>query len=407
MTSKYDQAVGARYHIYNSLFLNLPFQHILRTGTLLPLLQQYCEEGFEKGQSSTEILTQFYKELVPNAGRNEQFALLFNFIQYIERQVALFDSIEDSAFEQINDLQGKGTVPALLLRMKFENKAEELKKRLEDFSLRVVLTAHPTQFYPGHVLGILTDLERSIRESDLRQINLLLQQLGKTGFINQNKPTPYDEAVSLCWFLENVFYTAIPEIIASLAEGLQMSLSDWKNDKLFSVGFWPGGDRDGNPFVTSDITLQVAAKLQDSILKCYYRDVRLLRRRLTFRGVEKIIIEAERKIYAFVYNQKITYQNASELLDELLRARKILVSEHAGLFLDMLDLFILKVKLFGFYFASLDIRQDSRKHDLVWEVILNELEKQRKSISWEAFQLLSEDGKIKHLLSLRINPVFL
>ncbi len=35
MTSKYDQAVGARYHIYNSLFLNLPFQHILRTGTLL------------------------------------------------------------------------------------------------------------------------------------------------------------------------------------------------------------------------------------------------------------------------------------------------------------------------------------------------------------------------------------
>ena len=221
------------------------------------------------------------KELVPNAGRNEQFALLFNFIQYIERQVALFDSIEDSAFEQINDLQGKGTVPALLLRMKFENKAEELKKRLEDFSLRVVLTAHPTQFYPGHVLGILTDLERSIRESDLRQINLLLQQLGKTGFINQNKPTPYDEAVSLCWFLENVFYTAIPEIIASLAEGLQMSLSDWKNDKLFSVGFWPGGDRDGNPFVTSDITLRVAAKLQDSILKCYLsqKDYRRDRRR--------------------------------------------------------------------------------------------------------------------------------
>ena len=406
MTSKYNQAVGSRYHIYNSLFLNLPFQHILRTGTLLPLLQQYCESGFEKGQSATEILTVFFEDLVPNAKREEQFDLLFNFIQYVERQVALFDSIEDSAFEQINDLQGKGTVPALLLRMKFENKAEELRERLENFSLRVVLTAHPTQFYPGHVLGILTDLERSIRESDLNQINLLLQQLGKTGFINQTKPTPYDEAVSLCWFLENVFYTAMPEIIASLADGLQMSLSDWKNDQLFRVGFWPGGDRDGNPFVTSEITLQVAAKLQDSILKCYLRDVRLLRRRLTFRGVEKIIIEIERKIYAFVYNQNRSYLNREELLDELMKARKILVSEHEGLFLDMLDMFILKVKLFGFYFASLDVRQDSRKHDFVWEVILNELEKQRKSISWAALQLLAENEQIRHLLSLRVNPVF-
>jgi phosphoenolpyruvate carboxylase len=50
MTSKYEQTVGARYHIYNSLFLNLPFQDIQRTGTLLPFLQQYCEEAFEQGK---------------------------------------------------------------------------------------------------------------------------------------------------------------------------------------------------------------------------------------------------------------------------------------------------------------------------------------------------------------------
>jgi phosphoenolpyruvate carboxylase len=407
MTTKYDQQVGARYHIYNSLFLNLPFQDILRTGTLLPLLQQYCESGFEKGKAATEILTDFFKDLAPQANQEEQFHLMFNFIQYVERQVALFDSIEDSAFEQINDVNGKGTIAALLLRVKFENKAEELKKRLEDFSLRVVLTAHPTQFYPGHVLGILTDLERSIRENDFTQINLLLQQLGKTGFINQNKPTPYDEAVSLCWFLENVFYNAVPEIVASLASGLEMDLSDWKNDQLIRIGFWPGGDRDGNPFVTHETTLQVSAKLQDSILKCYYRDARLLRRRLTFRGVEKIIVAVERKIYSYVYGQKNSYQNSQELLSELLAARKILIEEHGSLFLDLLDLFILKVKLFGFYFASLDIRQDSTKHEAVWEVLLNEFEKQRKSMGWAAFQALTEEKKINHLLELRGNPVFL
>ena len=407
MSTKYEQAVGARYHIYNSLFLNLPFQHILRTGTLLPLLQQYCEAGFEKGKSATEILDGFFADLAPQATPNEQFDLLFNFIQYIERQVALFDSIEDSAFEQINDLYGKGTLSALLLRTKFENKEEEMKARLNEFSLRVVLTAHPTQFYPGHVLGILTDLEKSIRESDLTQINLLLQQLGKTGFINQDKPTPYDEAVSLCWFLENVFYNAIPEIISSFAQGLQMNITDWKNDQLIQIGFWPGGDRDGNPFVTNEITLKVAAKLQETILKCYYRDIRILRRRLTFRGVEKIMIETERKIYAFVYNQKVTYKNAHELLAELSKARHLLITEHDGLFLDLLDSFILKVRIFGFYFASLDIRQDSRKHDLVWEVVLNELEKKGKSLSWNSFQSLPEGDKIKHLLGLSVNPVFL
>ncbi len=403
MLSKYDQTVGARYHIYNSLFLNLPYQDILRTGTLLPFLQQYCEEGFEKGRPATEILEQFFGDLVPQAKKEEQFDLLFKFIQYIERQVALFDSIEDSAFEQINDTTGKGTVTSLLQRTKFDRKEKELMERLEHFSLRTVLTAHPTQFYPGHVLGILTDLERSIRESDLPQINLLLQQLGKTGFINQDKPTPYDEAVSLCWYLENVFYQAIPEIIQTLCAGLQMPLSEWKNDRLVVIGFWPGGDRDGNPFVTSEITRKVAARLQESILKCYYRDIRGLRRRLTFRGVDKLVIEIEKKIYQWAYGTERGYMQASQLLTDLRAVRKKLVDDHDGLFLDLLDVFIIKVKLFGFYFASLDVRQDSRKHDYVWSQILDCGAKAGKTISGAEFEKLSQAEQIRYLLSLKLD----
>ncbi len=407
MPTKYNQEVGARYHIYNSLFLNLPFRNISRTGTLLPLLQQYCENGFSEGKSAKEIIQHFFDDFVQPKNQNEKFDFLFGVIQYVERQVALFDSIEDSAFELVNDVQGKGTIPALLLRTSDENKIDDLKARLDDFSMRLVLTAHPTQFYPGHVLGILTDLEKSIRESDFNQINLLLQQLGKTGFINQQKPTPYDEAVSLCWFLENVFYTTIPDIIASLAQGLNIGLTDWKNIDLIRIGFWPGGDRDGNPFVTSEITARVAAKLQESVLKSYYKDARLLKRRLTFKGVEEIITGVERKIYAFVYNQKPSYNHSTELLEELSKARAILIAEHDSLFLDVLDLFILKVRIFGFHFASLDVRQDSRKHDAVWDVIVEELYKQKKSISVVDFRRQSEEEQINYLLALRINPVFL
>ena len=399
----YNQTIGARYHIYNSLFLQLPYQNIFRTGTLLPLLQQHCETGFEEGKSATEILKQFFQDFTPGTNQNEQFDLLFNFIQYIERQVALFDSIEDSAFEQINDLTGKGTIASLLLQAKFEHKEVLLTKHLEEFSLRPVLTAHPTQFYPGHVLGILTDLEKSIRANELEHINLLLQQLGKTGFINDSKPTPYDEAITLCWYLENVFYHAIPEIIEKLAAGLDIPISQWKNNRLMVIGFWPGGDRDGNPFVTSEITLKVAARLQESILKCYYRDVRILRRRLTFRGVDKIMIDIEQKIYNWVFGTVKGYHQVDELLNDLLSARKLLISDHGGLFLDLLDSFILKVKQFGFYFASLDIRQDSRKHDYVWTQILNELSRDGKSISGAEFEKLAIHDQINYLLNLNVS----
>jgi len=406
MNSVYDQSVAARYHIYNSLFLNLPFRNVSRTGILLPLLQQYCATGFAKGRSANDILKVFFKEMVPTINEEEQFDLLFNFIQYIERQVALFDSVEDAAFEQVHNLNGKGTIPALLLLTKIEKKESELKAKLDQFSLRIVLTAHPTQFYPGNVLGILTDLENAIRQSDVTQINLLLQQLGKTGFINQTKPTPYDEALSLCWYLENVFYHSIPEIVSSLANGLEISLPEWKNDRLIVIGFWPGGDRDGNPFVTSEITLKVAARLQESILKCYYRDARLLRRRLTFHGVAERILAIEQKIYNLVFRKEKNYLRAEELLGELNEVRSRLVADHDGLFLELLDAFILKVRIFGFHFAALDVRQDSRKHDQVWKSILDKLHAHRKSISSEEFEKLAVEDGIDYLLSLKANLIF-
>ena len=129
MPRQFNETVSTRYHMYNSLFLNLPYTGIYRTGTLLPLLQQACEQGFEKGRDPKSIIKKFFADYTPQATLEEQFNLLFGFIQYAERQVVLFDSIEDAAFDEINDLNGAGTVSSLLLRAQAEGSMEELRKK--------------------------------------------------------------------------------------------------------------------------------------------------------------------------------------------------------------------------------------------------------------------------------------
>ncbi len=396
MPNVYETEVAKRFTVYNSLFLDLPFDHIYRTGTLLPILTSACQSGFEKNKTPKEIIHQFFDELMAGKPEKERNDLLFKMVQYIERQVVLFDSIEDAAFEKVNDLKGKGTMAALISRVENDNKKEELIAKLKEFSIRLTLTAHPTQFYPGNVLAIITDLEAAIRNNDLGLINMLLQQLGKTGFINKEKPTPYDEAVSLCWFLEYVFYPSIGDVIVRMLNRLEIPLHEWDNSNLLMVGFWPGGDRDGNPYVTHDITEKVADKLQNSILKCYYRDIRKVRRRLTFHHVEPHLIKAENRLYATLFGGESRFSSKDELLELLFEARKGIIDYHGGLFLDILDEFILKIRVFGFHFASMDVRQDSRKHDDLWENIL--LKKEGK-VALENFQKAGEDEKIEKILN--------
>ena len=67
------------------------------------------------------------------------------------------------------------------------------------------------------------------------------------------------------------------------------------------MGFWPGGDRDGNPNVRADTTIKVAAALRGSIIKCYYLEIRKLKRRLTFKGIENVLADMEVKLYDNIF----------------------------------------------------------------------------------------------------------
>lgn len=388
---QFRNQVGIKFQLYNSLFTSLPFHRIERTGILLSVLLNICEEGFKKKWSPAQIVEYFFEKHTNYTAEQDKVDLLFRFVQYVERQVVLFDALEDAAFRDVNDMNGLGTVKHLETEVTQRGLEKDLAEKMRDYSVRLVLTAHPTQFYPGSVLGIINDLSKALSENNTNQINVYLQQLGKTPFFNKQKPSPYDEAVSLIWYLENVFYAAAGRIISFLRNQFPDAINS--ENPVIAMGFWPGGDRDGNPFVTSETTLQVADALRGGIIKCYYLEVRRLKRRLTFKGVDIILNELEKQLYNNIFipgnRTKLTKQ---EILDSLQKIRDILVYNHNGLFQYLVDNLINKVQVFGLHFASLDVRQESSVHNTVLEEIA-----QKAGALPENYGSLNEKEKIKVL----------
>ena len=406
--ARFNENVLSKYQIYNSIFMTLPFETISNTGVLLPLFHELCKKGFQEGKNPTEIVDTFFDKYQENLTEAEKTDLLFRFIQYIERQVVLFDAIEDAAFPVVNNMDGIGTLRNSKETALLGNKKEALKAHLEDFKVRIVLTAHPTQFYPGTVLGIITDLDKAIQNDDLLLIKKLLAQLGKTPFYKKEKPTPYDEAVSLIWYLENVFY----ESISKIYNYIQNNIYDGNpmDNEIIDLGFWPGGDRDGNPFVTTKITLDVAERLRQSILRSYYRDVRRLKRRFTFDGVQEVLSKIEKRLYKHVVRSYSKVNFSQDIfLDELAKARKIIEEKHQSLFIEELDDFINKVRIFGFHFATLDIRQDSRVHHKAFTQIVKDLQHTGDTTFPKNYEFLDEEEQIEILAVVKgsIDPKML
>jgi phosphoenolpyruvate carboxylase len=362
---QFRRNVSDKYIIYNSLFAALPYSGIANVGALLPIMLQTCEEGYAKTKSPIEIIDYFFKQHTAVETEKEKIDHLFKYVQYMERQVVLFDAIEDAAFTSVNDIEGMGSLKALIREASFSGKTQALKNKLKDFKVRIVLTAHPTQFYPANVLGIIHDMGDAIAKNDYHTINQYIQQLGLTPFFNKKQPTPTDEAQTLMWYLENVFYNAVGNIYDTIVKNVFDNDYDAANP-FIELGFWPGGDRDGNPFVNAATTINVAQLLRSSSIVSYYRDVRKLKRKLTFAGVDTILNSLETRLYENVFRPEASSPISSEeIIGSLTTIRQKLINEDHSLYLNKLESLLNKVKIFGTHFASLDIRQDSRIHHKV------------------------------------------
>jgi len=356
---EFHRSVRKKFKVYNSLFLNLPYSEIENVGMMIPLMYQQCERGLSNGLDPETILDQFFEQYADLGTEKERIDFMFKIIQYVERQVVLYDSVEDAAFSRLHELTGSLSLKDYVQLAHKNGRWEEVLDKLNDFSARIVLTAHPTQFYTPAVLDIIRELRTLIPQDRIDEIDMCLQQLGLTSLINRKKPTPLDEAKNIIYLLRYVYYDAIGEMYQYIKG--QIDEVDFANHEIIKLGFWPGGDRDGNPFVTAAVTKKVAQELRLTLMKCYYRDVKELQRKLSFNALQEPIQDLRDSLYTAMFDpyKLLTYK---EIRSSLQNIRNILIDRYHSLYLADLDAFIDRVDLFKTHFASLDIRQDHSAH---------------------------------------------
>jgi phosphoenolpyruvate carboxylase len=364
---EFNKSVRNKFEVYNSLFLNLPYTEGENVGILIPFLFQKSEEGLQSGMNPAEILDSFFRDFTKARSERERIDLMFRIIQYVERQVVLYDSVEDAAFPKLHLHTDSLSIRDFFQLAQKDRRWEQVSEMLDTFSARIVLTAHPTQFYTPAVLDIIAELRSLILENRIDEVDVILQQLGLTSLINRTKPTPFDEAKNIIYILRHVYYQAAGDLYEYIKGCFGNQAYD--NPGIIKIGFWPGGDRDGNPFVTADITRDVADELRTTLMKCYYNDLKTLHKKLSFRGVHEVVQALRNSVYKAMFDTR-TSLPYGELIDPLTEIRRVLMEEYHGLYLRELDKFIDKVRMFRTHFATLDIRQDHRAHKKVVETVL-------------------------------------
>ncbi|NND16809.1 MAG: phosphoenolpyruvate carboxylase [Eudoraea sp.] len=375
---EFEKTVSKKFKVYNSLFLNLPYRDIENVGMIIPLMFQQCEKGLSEGKDPQTILDTFFTQYTDAGTEIDKIDFMFKIIQYVERQVVLYDSVEDAAFPKLHEHTGSLSIKDYTQFAQKNERWDQFLDKLSNFSARIVLTAHPTQFYTPAVLNIMRELRSLMPEDHIDGIDMCLQQLGLTSLINRKKPTPLDEAKNIIYVLRYIYYDAIAEFY----QHIKSTVDDqsFANFDLIKLGFWPGGDRDGNPFVTADITRQVAEELRMTLMKCYYQDLKDLQQKLSFNNLQDLLQELREGLYRAMFDpeKNLTHSYIKNILIDI---RKILIEQYHGLYLGELDRFMDKVDIFKTHFAVLDIRQDHSAHVHVVTQVLKKSGKIKESLS--------------------------
>ena len=287
----------------------------------------------------------------------------------------------------------------------------DLKNWLSDFSVRPVFTAHPTEASRRSVLSKLAHISdlleapaNRVRDARLSEAIDLLWQ---TDELRVERPLVIDEAVNALYYLDDLFRFTVPEVLDEFAaEVARLGVTISPISKPLSFGTWIGGDRDGNPNVTPDVTretivvqvghairviseamsalrqslsvstriINVSQELKDSVEKdlANIPEFEARYRRLNAREPYRL------KTTAIVHRLELTrkrhaagaphvpgrdYANTDELLADLNIMRDSLLANHGELIATgELERIIRTISAFGLIHATMDVREHSQVH---------------------------------------------
>lgn len=135
----------------------------------------------------------------------------------------------------------------------------EIAHWLEDFMVRPVFTAHPTEAARRSILGKLGQvahlLDQDASSTQTRRLGETVDLLWQTDELRLGQPEPLDEAMNALYYLDDLFHLTVPEVLDEFARELKrVGVVVSPTARPLSFGTWIGGDRDGNPNVTPDVT---------------------------------------------------------------------------------------------------------------------------------------------------------
>ena len=299
---------------------------------------------------------------------------------------------------------------------------KELQVWVDNFSVRPVFTAHPTEAARRSVLSKMTTIAELLEQPDSQikteRLAETIDLLWQTDELRLGRPEPLDEAVNSIYYLDELLIQTVPEVLAEFANevkrlGVQLSL----NARPLSFGTWIGGDRDGNPNITAEVT-KAAILLQNShFTRTVFEHLDELRQALSIstklagvsaeleksvvQDLEKlpeienryrrINIEEPYRLKATAIRHKLAltqvrhasglphfpgrdYKDTAELLNDLEIMRTSLLANNGQLIATgLLERITRAISAFGLTHATMDIREHSGVHRQLLNQIFSNL----------------------------------
>jgi len=308
--------------------------------------------------------------------------------------------------------------------------ADVLEDVLGRLELRPVFTAHPTEAVRRTLLtklGRIADLLVARNEGGIssakragidRRVAEIIDQIWQTDELRSQRPQPIDEARSAMFYLDQLSTDVLPQLGEEIAVGLQrLGRSVASGPAPIRFGTWVGGDRDGNPSVTAEVTMRVLEVQHDHALRAVSTQVERLAEELStssrYRQVSDELsdsLAADRQSLpevwlrfrtlnrgepyrlkcAFIHERLANtrkrhaegarhvpgedYRSSRDLLDDLGILHRSLLGDAGELIANGVVLRLMRnVETFGFHLATMDIREHAARHHEVLEYLYNRI----------------------------------